>query len=216
MNKTINIPKNTLKRLAHYHYYLKQLRDSNREFVSTERLAYDLALSIGDVREDLENLQESLSITDIHNVEVLLSVTEKYLGYNQQSIAYIIGAGNLGRALLNYPGFKTCGLDILALFDSDTSLIGNKIGDKEVFSVSRLGELTHRMKVNIGIITTPPEPAQGIANVLVENGIKGIWNFSSAILKVPENIVLRNTSLYGDYLQLIHQMGFNSNKMNLN
>lgn len=202
----INIPKETLKRLAHYHFYLRQMKANNREFVSNERLSTDLNLSISVIREDLENLRESLGISDIHKVENLLSIVEIYLGYNQKNTAFIVGAGNLGRALLDYGGFKTCGLEIITVFDNNPEIIGSKISGIEVFPVDRLEELAGRMKVNIGIITTPPEPAQKIANMLVEGGVRGIWNFSSAVIKVPEEIVLSNTSLYNDYLELMQRM----------
>lgn len=202
----ISIPAKTLKHLPHYLFYLQQLKKKSREFVSNERLAVDMKLSISVVRKDLENLHESLSANEIHSVDTLIKIIESYLGYDQKNAALIVGAGSLGNALLNYPGFQTCGLDILAIFDINPELVGQKIGGKEVFRVDRLGELTYRLKANIGIITTPPEPAQRIADVMIENGIKGIWNFSVAIIKVPDNIMLRNTSLYSEYLSLMQTM----------
>jgi redox-sensing transcriptional repressor len=206
VKKNISVPTKTLKHLPHYRFYLQQLKKKSREFVSNERLAADLKLSIADVRKDLENLHESLSASEIHSVDTLIKIVESYLGYDQKNAAVIAGAGNLGKALLNYPGFQTCGLEILAIFDNNPDLVGRKIGEKEIFNVDRLGELADRLKANIGIITTPPEPAQRIADVMIENGIKGIWNFSLAIIKVPENIMLRNTSLYSEYLRLMQTM----------
>ncbi len=200
--RKIAIPIKSLKRLAHYHFYLKQLQKKNRDFVSNERLAADLNLSISDVREDLENYNESLSVSDIHSVENLISTVEKFLEQENKNSAVIVGIGNLGKALLDYQGFKACGLEILAVFDNNPQVIGNKLANHEIFSVDRLEELTKRLSINIGIITTPPEPAQRIANALISSGVKGIWNFSLAILKVPENITLKNTSLYSDYVSL--------------
>ena len=202
----ISVSAKTLKHLPHYRFYLQQLKKTNREFVSNERLAADLKLSITAVRKDLENLHESLSANEIHSVDTLIKIVESYLGYDQKNAALIVGAGSLGNALLNYRGFQTCGLEILAIFDNNPQVVGQKMGGKEVFRVDRLGELTYRLKANIGIITTPPEPAQRIADVMIENGIKGIWNFSLAIIKVPDNIMLRNTSLYSEYLRLMQTM----------
>jgi redox-sensing transcriptional repressor len=196
----IAIPNKSLKRLAHYQFYLRQLEKRNRDFVSNERLATDLNLKISDVREDLENYQESLSMSDVHSVENLLSIIEKCLGNENRNTAILIGAGNLGKALLQYPGFKACGLDIVAVFEKNRKMYGQEISGKEVFSIDRLEELTQRLKVGIGIIATPPEPAQSIANSLISAGVKGIWNFSLAVLKVPNTIALRNTSLTANML----------------
>ncbi len=203
MKTNPNILTKTLKHLPHYQYYLQQLMKKGREFVSNERLATDLGLSIPEVRRDLENLNESLGMAEIHRVESLISIVERYLGYDQCNRAIIAGAGNLGRALLNYPWFKTNGLDIIAIFDNDPALVGSMVQEKEVLHIERMEDLSKRLKVNIGIIATPPEPAQRIANIMVECGVQGIWNFSLAIIRVPEPTVLRNTSLYIDYLKLI-------------
>lgn len=202
MKKNLNIPGKLLKRLSHYHYCLGQLEKRNRDYVSNERLAADLELGVDQVREDLESLHESLSVSDIHNVKNLLDIVEAYLGYGQVNTAVIVGAGNMGKALLNYQGFHLYGLDILAIFDHDEQLIGNRVGEKEVFSVERFEELTDRLKVRIGIITTPPEPAREIAEMMISSGIKGIWNFTQARIRVPKDVELRNTSLYADYLRL--------------
>ena len=206
MKKNLNISGKLLKRLPHYHYYLGQLEKRNRDYVSNERLASDMGLGVDQVREDLENLHESLSVSDIHSVKNLLHIVEAYLGYDQANTAVIAGAGNMGRALLNYPGFRLYGLDILAIFDSDEHVVGTKVGDKEIFPVDRLEELTDRLKVHMGIITTPPEPGQQIADMMIASGIKGIWNFTQARIKVPKDVELRNTSLYADYLWLSQKL----------
>jgi redox-sensing transcriptional repressor len=206
MKKNLKIPGKLLKRLSHYHYYLGQLEKRNRDYISNERLATDLVLSVDQVREDLENLHESLSVSDIHSVKNLLHIVEAYLGYDQANTAVIAGAGNLGRALLNYPGFRLYGLDILAIFDNDEHLVGTKVGDKEIFPVDRLEELTDRLKVQIGIIATPPEPAQQIADMMTASGIRGIWNFTQARIKVAKGVECRNTSLYTDYLWLSQKL----------
>lgn len=206
MKKNLNIPGKLLKRLSQYHYYLGQLEKRNRDYVSNERLAADLELSVDQVREDLESLHESLSVSDIHNVKNLLGIVETYLGYGQANTAVIVGAGNMGKALLNYPGFILSGLDILAIFDNDEQLVGTRVGEKDIYPVDRLEELTGRLKVRMGIICTPAGPAQEIADMMIESGIKGLWNFTQARIKVPKDVELRNTSLYADYLCLSQKL----------
>ena len=201
-----SIPKKSLKRMAHYHYYLRQLEKKQRDFVSSDRLASDLNLTPEQVREDMANMDDTLVISDIYNVKKLKQLIEEFLGYNRQNTAVIAGAGNLGKALLNYHGFKACGLEILGVFDQDENLIGKKFGGKTTMAMEKMEDIISRLQPKIGIITTPPEPAQMIANKMIENGIKGIWNFSLAILKVPDHIVLQNSSLYNDFLKLSHKI----------
>lgn len=206
MKKNLNIPGKLLKRLSHYHYYLKQLEKRNHDYVSNEGLASHMGLHIDQVRSDLENLHESLSVGVIHSVKNLLGIVEIYLGYDQTNTAVIAGAGNLGRALLNYQGFNLYGLDILAIFDNDEQIVGTKVGEKEIYPVDRLEELTERLKVRMGIISTPAGPAQEIADMMIESGIKGLWNFTQVRIRVPKDVDIRNTSLYADYLWLSQKL----------
>ena len=203
----ISIPKKSLKRLAHYHYYLKELASRHRDFVSNQRLASDLNLSLEQVKEDLGFLYENIGISEIHSVDVLLKKAEELLGKNNGKYAVIAGAGNLCRALMSYRGFKeSFGLEILSLFDTDDRIIGQTIGGREVFHIERMEDIIKRLGVNIGIITTPPEPAQSIANRMVDAGVTAIWNFSLAVIKVPPYVALQNSSLYTDLLNLTHKM----------
>lgn len=206
MKKNLNIPRKLLKRLSKYHFYLGRLEKRNRDFVSNECLAADLGLEIRQVREDLENLHNALSVYDVHNVKKLQGIVEKYLGVDRANTAIIAGAGNLGRALLNYSGFHLYRLTILAIFDTSEQLVGTKVGGKEVFSIDSLEEVAEPLKASIGIITTPPDPAQLVANKMIGAGVKGIWNFTQATIKVPKGVELRNTSLCADYLWLSQKL----------
>lgn len=206
MKRNIHIPKKLIKRLSQYHYYLDKLQGRSRDFVSTERLANDLDLSLEEVREDFESLNDSLSISDIHSVSNLLDIVERYLGYDQENMAVIVGAGNLGKALYNFQGFRDYGLDILAMFDNDRDICGDAEGPFEIYPIERLGDLIRRLNIKVGIITTPPEAAQGIADRMVDSGILGIWNFTQARLKVPDTVELKSTSLFSEYLSLVQRM----------
>ncbi len=203
----ISIPKKSLKRLVHYHYYLKELAGRHRDFVSNQRLASDLNLTIDQVKEDLGYLYENIGISEIHSVDILIKRMEELLGKNNEKFAVIAGAGNLCRALMSYHGFKNSfGLEILSLFDIDDRITGQTIGGREIFHIDHMEDIIKRMGVKIGIITTPPEPAQSLANRMVESGITAIWNFSLAVIKVPADVALQNSSLYSDFLNLTHKM----------
>lgn len=210
MKQTISIPKKSLKRLAHYHYYLKQLEKKRRDFVSIERLANDLALTQNEVREDIANLNEQLGINDVHNVAMLTELIEQFLGYNRVNAAILVGVGNLGRSLLNYNGFRVCGLEIQAVFDNNPNTIGTHVAGMKVLPIEQLPDMIKRLNIKVGIITTPPEPAQAIANTMIDSGVIGIWNFSLEILKTPEHVVIQSSSLYSDFLKLSHKMKENN------
>ncbi|MGB8451439.1 MAG: redox-sensing transcriptional repressor Rex [Anaerocolumna sp.] len=109
--------------------------------------------------------------------------------------AIIAGAGILGRALLSYEGFTKYGLDIIAAFDVDETIIDTTINGKKVLSSDKLKDLCSRMKVRIGIITVPAAEAQDICNQMVESGILAIWNFAPVILKVPDNVLVQNEDI---------------------
>ncbi len=202
MEAFIEIPTKSLKRLAQYHYYLTRLERDQRDYVSNERLARDLNITEAEVREDMENLNPALGVSEIHEVKLLLRIVADFLGYNNRNVAVIAGAGNLGRALAAYDGFRDYGLEIVALFDTDPGLTGKQISGHEVLDIGRMAELISRLKAQIGIITTPPEAAQAVADLMADAGITAIWNFTMAVLKVPEHIILQNSSLHNDFLSL--------------
>ena len=109
--------------------------------------------------------------------------------------AVIVGAGNLGRALLCYDGFSTYGLDIVAAFDADYTRQGVLENGKQIFPVSRLGELCERMKVKIGIITVPAAAAQKVCDTMIEAGVLAVWNFSPVRLTVPAGVLVQDENM---------------------
>ena len=114
------------------------------------------------------------------------------LGADDISNAVIVGAGQLGRALLSYTNYSEYGVDVIAAFDSDESLVGREIGGRPILSIKRMSSLCRRMKVHIGIITVPAPHAQEVCDKLLEGGIQAIWNFAPVHLKVPDNIIVKN------------------------
>ena len=121
---------------------------------------------------------------------------EKFLGYDNLSDAVIVGAGGLGRAFLGYEGFKNNGLNVVAAFDISEKLVGTEVAGKKILPISKLGEFVAEHKIRIGIITVPKVAAQDVLNKMVEAGIKAIWNFAPAPLRVPsKDIILKTEDL---------------------
>lgn len=196
MENKKNIPKHTLQRLPIYLNYIKGLEDGKIRFVSSANIAKALKLNDVQVRKDLALVSSLSGRPKIgFEIEPLIKDLENILGYGQVYEAIVVGIGNLGKALLTYTGFEECGVRIIAAFDKDPNMVGEEINGKTVFAMSRMRNLCERMKVPIGIITVPEESAQEICNMMVDSGIKAIWNFARINLKVPEDVIVHDENL---------------------
>ncbi len=149
------ISKATLKRLPTYLSYLKALPSEASANISATALAAGLHMGEVQVRKDLALVSDGGRPKIGYNREHLIADIENFLGYGNSNDAVLIGAGKLGRALLGYGGFAEYGLNIVAAFDANDTLIGTTNGGKPIMHLSRLGEVCQRYKIKIGIITVP-------------------------------------------------------------
>ena len=189
------ISRATLKRLPTYLSYLKALPSEASANISATALAAGLHMGEVQVRKDLALVSDGGRPKIGYNREHLIADIENFLGYGNSNDAVLIGAGKLGRALLGYGGFAEYGLNIVAAFDANDTLIGTTNGGKPIMHLSRLAETCRRFKVKIGIITVPAEYAQGVCDLLIENGILAIWNFAPKHLNVPDGILVQNENM---------------------
>ena len=189
------ISRATLKRLPTYLSYLKALPSEASANISATALAAGLHMGEVQVRKDLALVSDGGRPKIGYNREHLIADIENFLGYGNSNDAVLIGAGKLGRALLGYGGFAEYGLNIVAAFDANDTLIGTTNGGKPIMHLSRLGEVCQRYKIKIGIITVPAEYAQGVCDLLIENGILAIWNFAPKHLNVPDGILVQNETM---------------------
>ena len=130
-----------------------------------------------------------------YSVSGFLKAIGNYLGLNYQNTAILIGAGKLGSALAEYPGFEEYGLKIVAIFDSDTERINKRIGDFTILPIQSLERVVKSFEIGIAIITVPKEAAQSVCDIVVSMGIKAFWNFAPARLTVPPDVTIRNENL---------------------
>ena len=189
------ISRATLKRLPTYLSYLKALPSEASANISATALAAGLHMGEVQVRKDLALVSDGGRPKIGYNREHLIADIENFLGYGNSNDAVLIGAGKLGRARLGYGGFAEYGLNIVAAFDANDTLIGTTNGGKPIMHLSRLGEVCQRYKIKIGIITVPAEYAQGVCDLLIENGILAIWNFAPKHLNVPDGILVQNENM---------------------
>lgn len=182
----------TLQRLPQYLIMLKSETSLGHDAVTADQIGEVVRVSPSQVRHDLSACGSNRAPGEQYDVKELAGLIEHALGYDDISNAVIVGAGQLGRALLSYSNYSDYGVDVIAAFDADESLVGREIGGRPILSIKRMTSLCRRMKVHIGIITVPALHAQEVCDKLVEGGIEAIWNFAPVHLKVPDNVIVKN------------------------
>lgn len=190
-----SVSRQTLERLPLYLSYLKALPKDSPDNISATIIAGALKLNHVQVRKDLAAVSSSGKPKIGYITEALIKEIEQFLGYDDTDDAVIVGAGKLGRALLDYDGFKGYGLNILAAFDIDESLVRTEANGKPVLPMDKLKDLCQRLKVHIGIITVPAKHAQEVCDILADCGILAIWNFAPVNLVVPDHILVQNENM---------------------
>ena len=190
------VPEPTLKRLPLYHRFLKERQAAGHATVSCPDIGLDLDLDPTQVRKDLESVGVVGRPRIGYGLTNVIEELERFLGWNNINDAFLVGAGSMGSALLGYRKFEQCGLKIVTAFDLDPSKIGTKIHGKHVLPLEKLPNLAQRMHILIGIITVPAAQAQAVADLMVEGGIRAIWNFAPVRLRTPEHVIVHNEDLY--------------------
>ena len=186
------ISKATLGRLPRYLEYLRGLSEACHSISST---AIARALSLGDVqvRKDLAAVSGAGKPKIGYETDKLITDIENHLGYERLTNAVLVGAGKLGRALLDYDGFEDFGVRIIAGFDCNETAL--KRGAKDILPIRDIGAYCREHDVKLGIITVGVGSAQDVCDKLVESGIEAIWNFAPVTLKVPNGILLKQENL---------------------
>lgn len=192
----IQISKAALQRMPGYLLYLKNKRAEGVEFISSTIMADDLKQNPVQIRKDLSLISRQPGKPKLgFDINGLIKDIKDFLGYNNTHEAVIVGVGGLGKTLLSYGGFQSYGLSIVAGFDVDKNVVGKTYAGKNILPMEKFSELVRRMSINIGIITVPKAYAQGVCDLMINSGIKAIWNFAPAHLIVPEGIEIKNEDL---------------------
>ncbi len=186
------ITRATLGRLPVYLRFLQNVTD--QQTISATALAHALGLGEVQVRKDLAAVSGAGKPKIGYYVGDLTAALESILHAGQTS-AVLIGAGRLGRALLDYGGFKEYGLDICAAFDIAVNAPCQSDSGKKIYPLSALETYCRGQEIAIGILCVPASAAEETANLLVKCHIRAIWNFAPCTLNVPENISVRQENL---------------------
>jgi len=193
MKKTTKIPDAAIARLALYSRPLRALLESGISVISSEKLAEFCVVNPAQVRKDLAYFGE-FGVRGVgYDVGDLLREIKKILATDKEWILCIVGMGNLGHAIVENENFRKMGYKFAAAFDKDPIKAGEELPCGLVIEpVSRLRELIRTLHIQIGVITTPPDAAQRVADLLMDAGIKGILNFSPTQVKTPKGYVIEN------------------------
>ena len=189
-----SIPKATLGRLPQYLQYLRSLPESHST-ISATAIAKGLSLGDVQVRKDLAAVSGAGKPKIGYELSRLIADIEKHLGYESLTNAVLVGAGKLGRALLDYDGFEEFGVKIVAGFDCNSQTIQDKNAQKAILPISSLTEFCKENKVKLGIITVGRGSAQDVCDKLIESGITAIWNFAPCNLRIPSGVLLKQENL---------------------
>jgi redox-sensing transcriptional repressor len=190
---SVSLP--TIRRLPMYFAVVERARQEDQSRISSSQIASSLRLEPIQVRKDLAAIGVVGQPRVGFPVAELLQAIERFLGWDNVTDAFIIGAGHLGSALAGYGGFRSHGLNVVALFDNNVEKIGTKVHGKEILGMERFANLVRRLHVRIAILTVPDEVAVASVEVAVEAGIQAIWNFTATKLAVPEGVIVERMDL---------------------
>ncbi|MBR5600509.1 MAG: redox-sensing transcriptional repressor Rex [Bacteroidaceae bacterium] len=207
------VPEPTLRRLPWYLSVCRLLKQQGEQYVSSTRLSKETNIVASQIAKDLSCVNIVGRTRVGYEIDNLLSVLEDFLGFTRVHKAFIFGAGRLGSALLNDKGLRQFGLEVVAAFDTNPRVVGSNVAGIPVFHINELEAKMKRYDVRIGILTVPIDRAQEVADKMVVWGIKAIWNFTPLRIRVPDDIVVQNTSLYAHLSLMFNRLeGLSSEK----
>jgi redox-sensing transcriptional repressor len=200
------IPRPTIKRLSLYLRELESLAEQDQQTISSRELGAVLDLTDAQVRKDLGFFGQFGHPGIGYRVPELISELRRILGTDRRWHAAIVGAGNIGRALLPYARFDRKGFDIVAIFDSDPKLVGTEIAGRRVHAMDELPRLVREREIRIGFVAVPADQAQSVANRLIEAGVRGILNFAPVRLDMHDEASVVSVDLSRALEQLAFQI----------
>lgn len=189
------IPKTAASRLSLYLREISRLEKEERDKVSSTELGDYTGLTDVQVRKDLSYFGQFGISGAGYDIAKLKRVLWEILGKNRMWPIVLVGAGNIGSALLRYPGFKSQGFIIKEAFDIDKKKIGKRCGEVIIKDIKNISDIGSNDSIKIGIIAVPPDSAQDVANTLIKAGVRSILNFAPVVLKVNNGMTVRNIDL---------------------
>lgn len=202
------ISKAVIKRLPRYYRYLGELLGAGVERISSNELSERMSVTASQIRQDLNNFGGFGQQGYGYNVQYLYDEIGAILGLKEVHNMIIVGAGNLGQALANYVNFENRGFKLVGLFDQNPELAGKKIRGIEIRPMNEIPEFLKSTKVEIATLTIPKHAVEEVADMLVANGIRALWNFAHVDLnlRVPKNVMVESVHLSDSLMTLSYKL----------
>lgn len=201
-----NISKAVISRLPRYYRYLGELLEEGVERISSNDLSKKMRVTASQIRQDLNNFGGFGQQGYGYNVQYLYTEIGKILGLDKVHQMIIVGAGNLGQALANYVQFEKRGFKVVGIFDVNPVLRGVSVRGIQIRMIDELPEFLKNNDVQIAALTLPKSNAKEMADLLVENGIKAIWNFAHLDLLLPEDVMVESVHLSDSLMRLSYKL----------
>lgn len=198
-----NISDAVIKRLPRYYRYLRELLSHGRTRISSAELAGIMNVTASQIRQDLNCFGGFGQQGYGYNVEKLYTQILDILGANNGYNAVIIGAGNLGRAIVRSPMFERRGVRVIAMFDTNPAVTGDAVAGVTIYPSSELAEFCRTHKVDIAVLTLPKECAADVLHTVEEAGVPGVWNFTSNELDLKQKTAIVENVHLGDSLMTL-------------
>lgn len=203
---TDKIPEPTLRRLPWYLFNVKLMKERGETHVSSTQISKQINIDASQIAKDLSFVKISGRTRVGYEIDALIRVLEDFLGFSSLHEAYLFGVGSLGAALLFDSGLAHFGLKIVGAFDVKLELVGTSINGIPIYHTNDFEQVIKNSTARIGVLTVPINIAQDITDMMVQGGIKAIWNFTPFRIRVPENIVVQNTSLYAQLAVMFNRL----------
>lgn len=200
------IPEPTLRRLPWYLSSVKLLKEQGAQYVSSTQLSRGTGIDASQIAKDLSYVKISGRTRVGYDIDTMIGVLEEFLWPKETHRAFLFGVGSLGAALLQDSGLKHFGLEIVGAFDVRDDIVDSDVNGIPVWHLSQLSCKMVGSGVTIGVLTVPIGVAQEVTDMMVANGIKGVWNFTPFRISVPEGIVVQNTSLYAHLAVMFNRL----------
>ena len=208
MDTQKRISRAVIMRLPRYYRYLGELLDNGTERISSGELSKLMRVTASQIRQDLNNFGGFGQQGYGYNVRFLHDEIGKILGLDQRFHMIIIGSGHLGKAIANYENFNRGSFRVVGMFDIREELAGTRVRQMEIRMTRDLPQFLRENKVDIAALTLPKKNAREVAQVLVEGGIRAIWNFAHTDLnlELPDDVVVENVHLSDSLMQLTYRL----------
>jgi redox-sensing transcriptional repressor len=200
------VPEPTLRRLPWYLAYAQLVLKEGEMYLSSTQIAKNIAVDASMVAKDLSYVNISGRTRVGYDVKELVGILESFLGFTNSHKAFLFGVGSLGGALMHDNGLEQFGLEIVAGFDVKYELGGTSINRVPIHHIDRFEELQRKTGINIGVLTVPVDKAQMVSELMIAGGIQAIWNFTPFRIRVPENIIVQNTSIYAHLAVMFNRL----------